>query len=403
MPDKIGEITGQSMLSGIFPDLPGKQAPVWTNAKNVIFSDNSVQPIPGQYLLTSGTTGLPNRGLLSTRISGTPTLFFGDDSKLYKYTISGGVQEVGLSLTGGGNLLSFVRWGTWVLATNGVDSPKIFKGVSFATLGGLDSSVFSTCEILVAWRNFVIAMNTDVNDARIAWCDQDDVETWTSSTTNAARQRDIRDTVGGITAGIVYNERIFYLTRGSIGVMDFIGGPDYFSSVPASYDFGAYGKRCVTEADKKLYGFGPNGVWASDGAIPVYIDEGAVHDAIFADFNQDYAYKCRLWNDTFTKHLILWLPADGETENSVAWAFNYKDKNWTKRGDARCDAIAANEFKWGLISDTSGNIYAQSLVDAPVSAQDPVLDLAGVGTYSVPFGQSGFGQVPFGGQGTFTE
>ena len=402
MTEKIGELTGEQMLSGVFLDLPHRQPPIFKNAKNVLFSDRSVQPIPGQYILTAGTEGLPIRGLLSIREGSTPILFYGDDSKLYRYTISGGTTEVGIGYSNGGNAWSLQRWGTWVLATNGVDAPQIFKGASFDALTGI-SPTFATGKIFLAYKNYVLVFNTDVNDSRVAWCTADDPENWVGALNNTSRLLDIRDTTSGFTAALIANERIFNFTLKSMHVMGFVGPPSFFSHNKVTDDIGAFGPNSVTEVAGNLFGIGPNGVWKSDGSGYTYVDEGAVHDEIFNNLNLDYAYKCVAWHDVFTKQVVFWIPGVDHTENSYGMAFNYKEGNWAPRGDARSAALESGDFSWGLLGDPSGNIYAQSLIDSPVSAQDPDLRISGEGFFTLGFGQSGFGNGGFGGMLELTE
>lgn len=402
MTEKIGELTGDQMLSGVYPDLPHRQPPIFKNAKNVLFSDKSVQPIPGQYILTAGHEGLPIRGLLSIREANIPILFYGDDSKLYRYTITGGTTEVGTGYSNNGNAWSLQRWGTWVLATNNVDAPQIFKGSSFAALTGI-SPTFATARIFLAYKNYLLAFNTDVNDSRVAWCTADDPENWVAALNNTSRLLDIRDTTSGFTAAVIANERIFNFTLKSMHVMGFIGPPSFFSHNKVTDDIGAFGPAAVTEVAGNLFGIGPNGVWKSDGSGYTYVDEGAVHDRIFNDINLDYAHKCVAWHDVFTKQVVFWIPGAGQTENSYGMAFNYKEGNWAPRGDGRSAALESGDFEWGILGDTSGNIYAQSLIDSPVSAQDPDLHVTGQGYFQLGFGNSGFGNGGFGGTLELTE
>lgn len=402
MPQKLGEITGEQMLGGVFPDLPHKEPAFFKNSRNVMFSDKAVQPISGQYVLTATSGGLPVRGLLSLRNVNTPILFYGDDEKLYRYTISGGTTVVGSGFSGNGAAWSLRRWGSWVFATNGVNAPQVYKGASFAPMAG-HSSVFGTAKFFLPYKNYLLAMNTDVNDSRIAWCTADDPEVWAGLSTNTARLLDIRDTTSGISAGLVSNERIYYWTLKSMSVMGFQGPPNIFSSNFVTDDIGAFGPLAVTDAMGAMYGIGPNGAWRTDGSSIQYIDEGAVHDELFSNINLDMAHKCVAFHDVFTKHIVYWIPGVGESEVSYGLAYNYKENNWAPRGDARSAALESGDFQWGILGDTRGNVYAQSLVGAPISAQDPNFYVRGEGVVTIPFGMSGFGQGGVGGMLTLTE
>lgn len=403
MPRKIGEITGEMMLSGVFPDLPHKQPPIFKNARNVYFSDNAVQPIPGQYVLTAGTGGVPIRGLLSIRQGTTPILFYGDDTKLYRFTISGGTTEVGTGYSGNGNAWSLTRWGTWVLATNSVQVPQVFKGVSFDALGGI-SSVMTSVKKFLGYKNYMLAFNDEVGeqDSRIAWCTADDPETWAALTTNTARLLDIRDTTSGITDAIILNERIYYFTLKSMSVMGFVGPPQIFSSNFVTKDIGVFGPMSTTQVAGNIYGIGPNGIWRSDGSGYQYID-APVRDTLFGNFNLDAAHKCVAWHDATTNQVVFWIPGTDAYETTYGFGFNYRDGNWAPRGDARTCALESGDFPWGLLGDFGGNVYAQNLIGAPISAQDPRFAVTGQGYLLSGFGVGGFGNGGFGGTLELTE
>lgn len=48
MTDKLMEITGEYVQSGIYPSLPQKEPPLWSDGQNVQFTERSAQPMPGQ-------------------------------------------------------------------------------------------------------------------------------------------------------------------------------------------------------------------------------------------------------------------------------------------------------------------------------------------------------------------
>ena len=401
MPDIIGSIQGKDLLVGLHKDLPHSEPGVWDDAKNVIFSDNAMQPIPGQYIISSSIGGQPIRGIKAASLDNAKSLFYANPSTLTRYTLTGGATVVGSGYTD--NLWSFQPWSDWMVATNG-DKPQVYKGSSFADLGGFSGNVDgeTKADFLFAIGEFVFA----VRKKKIYWCSRSNVEDWSPTSINSAGSLSPQDLDGEFVGGCVVDEGTALLCTGnSIHSVNYIGPNSYFGSFKLRKGPGLFGKLAICEKDHQAYGFGPNGFFVTDASQHVFIDdiEGGIHDELFERLNLDYAWKSIVWHDIFSKQIVLWAPLDGATENSGGYGYNYKDNNWSARDDARTAAEESGIFPWGILGASDGSIYAQGLAGQPVNAQDANLPLLGSGTFTMPFGQSGFGEISVGGTGEFTE
>lgn len=397
MPDIIGTISGKDILTGVMKDLPHSEAPVWSDARNVLFSDNSMQPIPGQYIISSSLGGVPIRGIKATQIDGVKTLFYGNTSSLTKLTLSGGATQVGSGYADG--LWSFARWSDWMLATNG-GAPLVFKGSSFAALANFTDCGQTTADFFIPIGEFMLT----VSGSKINWPSRSNVEDWSPTTANSAGGLSPQDLDGPFVGGISVDQGALVFTNNSMHGVNYIGPNDYFGTFKLQTGPGLHGKLAVCLGkDKNVFGFGPNGVFVTDGNSHAFIDEDGVHDELQERLNQTYAYKSVVWHDIFSKQIVVWAPLDGATECSGGYGYNYKDQNWSPRDDARTAAEESGIFPWGILGSADGSIYAQGLAGQPVSSQDAALPLLGSGTFTMPFGQSGFGEVPLGGIGAFTE
>lgn len=398
----IGELTGRMLASGVYKDLPNKEPPLWADGKNIYFSDNSVQPIPAQYLLTSSLTGVPIKGIKASVIGGEKTLFYGTYDKLFKYTRDGGAAEVGSGYTNTSpntnNLWSFARWSDWMLATNNKDTPQIYKGTNFQPLAGIGSQ-FSKGRFFIAYGEYMIL----VDGPLIFWCHRSNVEDWVPVATNSAGSLSPQDLDGDFMGGEILGTTVFLFTLNSMHRMEYIGPPNYFGIFKVEKSPGVFGISSLTVHDKKIFGLGPGGAFVTDGDGHVYIDEGVVHDDIFSDLSEDNTEKSLVWHSKFTKQICFWWPGRDSAENNRSHGFNYINNTWAPRGDERTAAEESGIFPWGILADDSGGIFAENTVGDPVSIQDGHLIVSGAGTYAIPFGMSGFGQGGFGGNANFTE
>lgn len=408
MPDPIASIGGDDFLSGVFPDLPQTQKPLFSDSGNVLFTERGVRAMPGQNTLIQPQVASPVRGLIATRISGTETIFFGYIDSLYKWTESGGASSVGSGYSGILNqtstqlatFWSMTRWGDWILATNGVDAPVIFKSSSFATL--TTSSTFSTAEIFLTWRDYVLAFNTDNVDTEIRWCHSGDPEDWAVAANKTAGALNARDSDSEIKAAIVNGGNIFFTTGNQLHVVEFLNAPFYFGTRKLLDGIGSLGKHAICSAKGLLYGFSHRGIWRSDGASYEYIDTPAVRRYIFEDINSNQLSKAHCWHDLQDSSVTFYFPAESSSEPDKGLAFNYRDQNWAKITYGRSVAEDSGVFSVALLGSITGAILQQDIEGVPgagVSIQShPITE--GTVTLELPFGGGAFGDGAFGGSTT---
>ena len=394
--DLIGQLDGQALASGIFKDLPHAEPPLWANGQNVYFSDQSVQPIPGQYVLASSQTGVPIKGVKAAVSSGVRGLVYGTVEKLYRYTETGGAVEVGTGYGDGdvntSHLWSIVPWSDWILATNGVNAPQIWKGSSFAALAGIGSQ-FTTLDFFIPFGEYMLG----ISGKQIFFCARSNVENWVPAATNAAGSLSPQDLDGPFKGGIMLDQRVVLFTMNSMHLVEYIGPPNYFGISKVENSCGIYGINCIVAHDKKAYGHGPNGFFVTDGTSHIYIDEGVCHDDVFNNKEETSMGKSLVWHSKFSKLINFWWPTSGSKENSKGWSYNYVNNTWAPRSDARTCGEEQGIFPWGIIGDASGGIYAENNVGNPVNVQDGVLPITEAGQMSMGFGQGGFGLGGFGG------
>lgn len=146
--DKLGSLREQ-LSEGLKLDPYELQSILYKDANNVIFTLRGVKKSTGYSILFTTTDGFAIRGIAQLVEAGVQYIYFGDKGKLYKSVAAAAPTVVGSGFTGIDTatatqevtLWSIVPFGSWVLATNGVDPPQIFKGTSFTAISGTLSFV----------------------------------------------------------------------------------------------------------------------------------------------------------------------------------------------------------------------------------------------------------------------
>ena len=396
MSREIGKITSTGFTQGLFPDLKGDESPLLVDGANLRFTSKSVQPFPGSLLKIPRQQALPVRGVLDTIINGVPHVFWGDRTKLYRWTQAGGVVEVGTGFNA--SHWVFERWGTWVLATNGVDPPQIYKGVNFNPID-LTGAPFSTCQHFLAWTQFMFALNCDTGDARVVISDRDNPEQYVSTPTNFATFKDLRDTESGIKAALLLNGQPVCYTNNELHELRFLGPPNILGTNKLLDDVGVLGPHAVCEVGRMHYGLGPRGMWVTDGAQWRPLGHGAILDELYSELNTDALDKVVAWHNHLTKHVVFFYPTIGSSENTRAIGFNYLDNNWTKLAFGRSAVADGAIFPGALLGDAFGNIWEQtSISDAAAQGVDTgQLEVDDALALEFGFGDLGFGDLGFGG------
>tara|TARA_R110002153_G_scaffold274298_2_gene448192 strand:+ start:11649 stop:12884 length:1236 start_codon:yes stop_codon:yes gene_type:complete len=398
----IGKINGEILSSGVFAAFDAQSAPLYTDASNILFADQLVQPFPNGSLVIASGQSAPILGLEAVRISGLRKLFYGTGNGLFSWDVTNGNVQHGTGYSrvadqttlANASTWSILQWGDWVLATNGIDAPQIWKGSSFGALSGLGSE-FATAKTFVKWRQYLFAVNLDVGNNRIAWCDTNDVEDWVPTASNDAGALFIRDMESEIIAARLLQDNLLLYGHNSVYGINFLQSRQVFGSQHLLTGIGAYSQHAVTSFQGKHYGFGPRGIWVSDGVSFDYIHTPAVKDTVLNNVNEDQASKIIAYHDARLDCLIFFYPTLGSTNNDAGLAFNYKTNSWNPLDLARSAATDNGVFSYPVTGSVSGSLYNQSAYELVAT---PTVDssIAVPATFAMQFGYGGgaYGGVP---------
>jgi len=351
---KLAELSDPNLLqSGIFPGFPPKAVPLWKDGRNIVTRRQGIERRGTKARASSVSSGIITK-LAQTRVSGTNRIYAGTADAIYSLAPSLSLLGSGL---GGGNW-SFAVWGSWLLATNGIDPIKIWK--NGGALDNLTGPSFTSAEILVKRGTHLIAMNTSLGENRIEWCSSDDVEQWTESTTTSAGSQDLRDLDGPIKAGVPLGDKIAVYSRDSMLLVSYLGSPFWFAARPAINGVGAVSKNAVVTALRKNFGLSQAGFFETDGVSFRYIDD-QIKDWYHDTVNKAALDKVVSWHNERKNEVIWHFPSGTADVPDIGVGYNYKTNAWDIL-DFGVDAAAERQVYDHALTSKNADIFFQETV-----------------------------------------
>lgn len=405
MSDVIARVE-QRALEGISPSMPYTQGRLFKTGKNVIFEENSVQPIPGEILLVPKLATATVLGISEHRKeNGTKQLYWGSAASLYKWNSADGTTEEGNGYTGSADQTDTARvshwsmapWGDWMIASNGKDAAQIDKNDTngFVALGG---TTFSWAQLVKKFGPYLLALNTSNGTKLIEWSDEDNPESFTIGAGSAAGQIALHDLESDIVAAEWLGPLLAVYGTDSVKGLELVGGDLIFRMRNLVRGIGAVGKHAVVSVGSMNYGFGQRSLWVMDGSEYRHLDNPEIHETVFEDINQEQISKAVVWYDKLLDHVYFWWPQAGQNDNSKAVIFNRRLNNWSILDFGRSAAAESSIFPYGITGSKNGDVFGQSVLNAPPGTQgtpvvcDPSANLVS------GYGEGGYGEGGYGGE-----
>lgn len=239
--------------SGLFPSLAPNQSTLWRDGYNTLFADGKVRKFAGYTVENTLAEGIT--GMAQAFVDDQKRVYYGTGTKLYART--DGVQtQIGSGYAGG--RWSLEPWGNWLLATNNVDLPQIWKngGAMVDWDGGP-----ARAQLVKKLSNFPILFAGQ----SIWWPSLTDIENFTVTAESRAGQQFVRDLDSDFRAAEPMGQLLAYYTAETMGTIGFIGGTAVFSVTPRVEGVGAVGPHSVCAVGQLHYGLSSKGLWRNDG------------------------------------------------------------------------------------------------------------------------------------------
>lgn len=406
MSNPIGEIT-DALGSGLFPSYPGRKPVFWEDGRNVNFDSGIVEAGLGQIAMFAREQTSPVTGIQACAVGGTPTLFFGTLTKLWKWSEAGGIEDItGTPYTGAaGDIWSFGCWGNHVLASNGVDQVQYYQAAGNAA--NLTGVPFTYAKIIHTTDQYMLAFNTSLGGNWAGWSDIDDITDWTAIASNDAGSQFIRNLDSDIIAAEKLGATIMLYTHNEMFEVAYIGRPFIFGFQFRLEGFGPTGKQAVAAVGRRHFGFGRRGIWVTDAVTSDFIMTPAVKNFIYIDpetrYDSNLGHLVLAWHDQLQNQVIFYYPKEsGLGENDVGVGFNYKNNSWTIYDYGRTAADDSGVFPFAVTGDKQGNIFQQAVAGAVTSTGNAgIVELdTETGIVMTGLGDGGLGE---GGLGGYTD
>jgi len=299
---------------------------------------------------------------------------------------------------------SIVQFGQSVLATNGVDRVQYLADITtgnFQNINAAGGDLADTfrCKILQKLGPYIIAFGTDNDNTEARWCTEDNVLVWTPLAGNSARDINLRDMNSDIKAVVEFGNSLLVLGHNRAHLFQFIGPPFFFGAQKIMDGIGAVGKNAVTEGGRLIYGFGPSGIWLTDGTVKEYIDGPDVHSFVYEGdnkYDKTRAELATVWEDSKDDEIYFSYPTIDGAGFTVS--FNPKLRVWSMHDYWRTAASVGELWDSPILMDSDGNIWIQSEEGTGSSFEFSPLGLSDLLGIVAGYGEGGYGELGYGGE-----
>jgi hypothetical protein len=231
-----------------------------------------------------------------------------------------------------------------------------------------------------------IGTTSTQDDMYIRWSDQEDINTYTPTSTNTAGTQRIADGTR-IVGAIRGRDAIYVWTDNALFIMRFVGAPFTFSFQQVGTGCGLIGKNAAVEVDGSAYWMSDNGFFRYTGKLESLAC--LVEDYVFDDLNTVPKQHINAGLNNLFGEVTWFYPSSSASSINRAVTYNYMDSTperpvWTTSSLARTAWQDSAVF-----GKPHGTEY-----DADATSDETIGNLDGVTTYYEH--ETGFNQVKAG-------
>jgi hypothetical protein len=348
--EKLIDLQQELLQSGIVPGLDEEQILLWEENRNVVHEDQGLARYFGADQIDTVTESITNITQLQSS-SGVKQAVISGNTSIWLYD-GAVVTLINSPFTAGGKPV-LETWGNWVLATNGVDPVKIWKGSG--VFGNLAGTTFTRALQVIRRQPYMFALNTNVGFSNVHWCSDDNVEVWTPLPTNTAGDFNIRDLAGEIKGGCPIGENLGIYSQEAISIAAYVGPPAIFGFNTTVRGVGIYGPKAVAAFGGQNFGFGPQGLFITDGFSFNMLSSDVMRNYIKKNLDESKAHDITvLYNELAETAEFRFPMLDGTYRGYI---FKLATKRFTET-DLQVNAVIEREvFKDPLIA--VGNAFCK--------------------------------------------
>lgn len=362
MSEKLFDISDPRLLeSGVWPSLNASKIPLWQDGNNINFREGSAQKMAGWEEL--GDNGEVINCIQQAFVAGKERAYMGSASKLSLYE-DGVVSDIETGLSAG--YWSMSPWGNWLLATNGVDAPRLWKNAGAPVL--INTS-FDTAEIVRVLKFHTVFFNTTGSGSngpeRLAWSSEDNPELTVPDVINSAGGLNIRNISSPIQAAELFGDYIAFYSLDQMYLLEYVGGQLVFGYDENMSGIGALGKNVVVPVGRRHFGLERRGFWVTDGAQEDFIDEPPVKDYLqgLVDFSR--TQEIVSFHNRRRAQVEWFFPT--QQGGYAGIAYQYDNRHWAPRNFRLSATQAGKVFSGPLAAATTKLVKLETGVNAGTS------------------------------------
>lgn len=316
-----------------FPDQPEFNNPGVIEATNVVRERIGYSPFPSIQAVHNALDN-PARGAFSfiDQTGGTQA-FAGDSLKLYRRTGAGyaDVSKVGGYVVPSEGLWDFNRFGRFIIAANGSDTPQVFDLSSSSVFADLANAPTFTYGAVI--KNFLFGAQVSGDlDFPLHWSGQNDITEWTPGNKSSGRQA---FPTGGQLLGITGGDFGLVLQQSALTRVSFIGGTDVFQFDTVAGEDGTIAAGSIVRIERFTYFLSNSGFKVFDGSRVLPIGRGKIDETILARLDRTNLHRMSVAFD-LSRAIILWTyvsktSPDGEPDRGVIYKLT--QDQWTETDD----------------------------------------------------------------------
>ena len=214
------------------------------------------------------------------------------------------------------------------------------------------------------------------DDMFIRFSSQEDINTFTPTSTNTAGTQRIQDGTK-IVGALKAKENILVFTDNAVYIMKFVGSPFVFGFEQVGTNCGLVGKNAAIEVDGVAYWMSTKGFFAFDGTVKTL--PCSVEDEVFDNFDNTKGQQVFAGLNNLFSEIVWWYPADSDFNNKGV-LYNYAESAQIPGGI------------WSLSTESRSSWIDSGIYQKPYATK---FDTSLSGTFPVILGQSGLGQTKY--------
>lgn len=314
--------TPEWLASGLWADPLPDQPALWRDGENVEFRDGEARKASGWAV--QNTLSAPVTGLAQAYVDGQKRVYVGTDTELRMF-LNGANSEIGRAADYNGGQWSMISWGTFLIATNDVDPPQIWKNTGQAEDWAPDTIPFDRAAVVRRVSTFPMLFHGQ----RAAWPAYNNFEDFEPGPGKRAGEYFIRDIDSDVIAVEPLGESLVYYTANMAGFTTFVGGEGAFSfKTQQGAGVGAVSKNAVVVVGPLHYGMSRMGPWRFDGAVGQYIAKPQIGKWIEDQLDWTRADEVVAHHNQTNATVEFYFPCKDGVIRGVG--HNYKNGSWTK-------------------------------------------------------------------------